>query len=115
MLKRELRLPMTLTKTFLYWLLHNSNSGKTMGNIRNHVDVRICTQSKQIERLATKPKFKRSSIFAENLSVVHMAEPVLQWNTTGTLSGKSRIDGLVHVRVHISSNLASALKETEAI
>ena len=46
--------------------------GKTIENIRNRVDSRIKTDGKPAEKLAAKPNYERTTIFNEDLIVVHM-------------------------------------------
>ena len=53
-------------------LMNNSVLGKTMENIRNHVDVRLVNDRKKELKLAAKPDFKHFTIFDENLIAVHM-------------------------------------------
>lgn len=54
--------------------MNNSVFGKTMENIRNRVDIRLCTQGKQIEKLIVKPNFRHRTISTENFVAVHMAK-----------------------------------------
>ncbi|XP_067126115.1 uncharacterized protein [Centruroides vittatus] len=53
-------------------LMNNSVFGKTMENIRNRVDIRLCCKAKQVEKLIAKPNFKHRTIFTENLCAIHM-------------------------------------------
>jgi len=53
-------------------LMNNSVFGKTMENIRNHVDVRLRTSEKSAEKLVSKPNYERTTIFSEDLIAVHM-------------------------------------------
>lgn len=46
----------------LYKLMDNSVFGKTMENIRNRVDIRLCTDGKQVDKLVAKPHFKDRTI-----------------------------------------------------
>ena len=53
-------------------LMNNSVFGKTMENIRNRNDVRLQTEKKFAEKLASKPNYGRVTIFSEHLIAVHM-------------------------------------------
>ncbi|KAL4127560.1 hypothetical protein QTP88_011727 [Uroleucon formosanum] len=53
-------------------LMNNSVYGRTMMNVRKHVDIRLCSNGSAVEKLITKPNFDRRTIFTENLAAVHM-------------------------------------------
>ncbi|KAL4085217.1 hypothetical protein QTP88_027076 [Uroleucon formosanum] len=53
-------------------LMNNSVYGRTMMNVRNHVDIRLCSNTSKVEKLIGKPNFDRRTIFTENLAAVHM-------------------------------------------
>ncbi|XP_067131325.1 uncharacterized protein [Centruroides vittatus] len=53
-------------------LMNNSVFGKTMENIRNRVNIKLCCEAKKVEKLIAKPNFKHRTIFAENLCAIHM-------------------------------------------
>ncbi|KAL4108153.1 hypothetical protein QTP88_018399 [Uroleucon formosanum] len=53
-------------------LMNNSVYGRTMMNVRNHVDIRLCSNASKVEKLIAKPNFDRRTIFTENLAAVHM-------------------------------------------
>ena len=61
-------------------LMNNSVFGKTMGNIRNRVDVHLRTSEKSAEKLAAKPNYERTTIFSEDLVAVHMRKTELVFN-----------------------------------
>ena len=44
-------------------LMNNSVFGKTMGNIRNHVDIRLVNDKAKAKKLADKPNFQHCTIF----------------------------------------------------
>ena len=53
-------------------LMNNSVFGKAMENIGNRVNIRLKTDGKSAEKLATKPNYERTTIFNEDLIAVHM-------------------------------------------
>ncbi|KAE9521648.1 hypothetical protein AGLY_017944 [Aphis glycines] len=53
-------------------LMNNSVYGRTMMNVRNHVDIRLCSNEAKLEKLIVKPNFDRRTIFTENLVAIHM-------------------------------------------
>ena len=56
----------------LFKLMLNSFYGKTMENIRKHVNVELVTNKKRMERLVNKPSFKSFRIFHEDLVAVNL-------------------------------------------
>ena len=60
--------------------MNNSVFGKTMGNIRKRVDVRLVTDEKKLLKLAGKPTFVSSKLFNENLVAVHKIKETLTLN-----------------------------------
>ena len=58
-------------------LLNNSVFGKTMENIRKHVDVRLVTDQKKLSKLVSKPTFVNSKIFNEDLMAVQKIKETL--------------------------------------
>ena len=61
-------------------LMNNSVFGKTMGNIRKRVDVRLVTDEKKLLKLTSKPTYVSSKIFNENLVAVHKIKETLTLN-----------------------------------
>ena len=60
--------------------MNNSVFGKTMENIRNHVDIKLCSNEKKLEKLITKPNFEGRTIFAENLVAIHMKKTKIMFD-----------------------------------
>lgn len=63
-----------------YKLMVNSVFGKTMENIRNRVNIKLCSNVKQVENMIAKPNFERATIFTENLAAIHMKRTKLCFN-----------------------------------
>ncbi|XP_054712885.1 uncharacterized protein LOC129222404 [Uloborus diversus] len=63
-----------------YKLMNNSVFGKTMENIRKRVDIKLCCNAKKAEKLISKPNFKDRTIFAENLTAIHMNKTKVYFN-----------------------------------
>ena len=53
-------------------LMNNSVFGKTMENIRKHVNIKLVNNKNQAKKLAAKPNFERCTIFDENLITIHI-------------------------------------------
>ena len=46
--------------------------GKTMGNVRNRIDMKLISNEKQANKLLAKPNYESRTIFDDNLVAVHM-------------------------------------------
>ncbi|KYN19390.1 Zinc finger MYM-type protein 1 [Trachymyrmex cornetzi] len=69
----------------LYKLMNNAVFGKTMENVRNHVDVKLITKWNGrygAEALIAKPNFHSRSVFAENLIAVELRKLEVKFNKT---------------------------------
>ncbi|KAG5316943.1 MOS1T transposase, partial [Pseudoatta argentina] len=67
----------------LYKLMNNAVFGKTMENVRDHVDVRLVTRWDRrygAEALIAKPNFHSRSIFSENLIAVKLRKLEVKLN-----------------------------------
>ena len=57
--------------------MNNSVFGKTMGNLRKGVDVKLVTDEKKLMKLTSKPSFVTSKIFNEKLVADHKIKETL--------------------------------------
>ena len=48
-------------------LMNNSVFGKTMENIRNRVDIKLCSDEEKVEKLIAKPTFESVTIFTKKV------------------------------------------------
>ncbi|KYN29064.1 hypothetical protein ALC57_01510 [Trachymyrmex cornetzi] len=67
----------------LYKLMNNAVFGKTMENVRNHVDVKLVTKwdgRYGAEAMIAKPNFHSRSVFAENLIAVELCRLEAKFN-----------------------------------
>ena len=55
-------------------LMNNSVFGKTMENMRKHMDVKLVPDGRKFTKLTSKPNFKSFKIFSNDLVAVHMAK-----------------------------------------
>ncbi|XP_011698920.1 PREDICTED: uncharacterized protein LOC105456518, partial [Wasmannia auropunctata] len=63
--------------------MNNAVFGKTMENVRNHVDVRLLTKWEgrfDAEAMIAKPNFHSRSVFSENLVAVEMRKLEVKFN-----------------------------------
>lgn len=67
----------------LYKLMNNAVFGKTMENLRNHVDVKLRTKWRGrygIEQYIAKPNFHSRSIFSENFVAIQLNKLHIKYN-----------------------------------
>lgn len=63
-----------------YKLMNNAVFGKTMENIRNRVDIKLCSDGNRVEKLIAKPNFKGRTIFTQDLAAVHFTKTAITLN-----------------------------------
>jgi len=63
-----------------YKLANNSVFGKTMENVRNHIDVRLLTTDEQAMKLSRKPIVRNWRIMSEDLLAMEMAKYQIKFN-----------------------------------
>ncbi|XP_065211441.1 uncharacterized protein LOC135839374 [Planococcus citri] len=61
-------------------LMNNSVFGRTMMNVRNHVDIKLISEGKKYTKYVSKPNFVKSTFFAEDLAAVHMKKTHINFN-----------------------------------
>ena len=59
-------------------LMNNAVFGKTMENIRKHMDVKLMPDGRKFNRLTSKPNFKSFNIFSNDLVAVNMTKTEIQ-------------------------------------
>ncbi|XP_026824313.1 uncharacterized protein LOC113561693 [Ooceraea biroi] len=67
----------------LYKLMNNAVFGKTMENVRNHVDVKLLAKWNgryDAEAMIAKPNFHSRSVFSENLVAIEMRKLEVKFN-----------------------------------
>ena len=52
--------------------MNNAYYGKTIENVRNHIDIKLATNQKEAKKWINKPNFKRDLIYHANVSLSHM-------------------------------------------
>ena len=60
--------------------MNNFVFGKTMENIRKHVNIKLVNNKKQAKKLSAKPNFERCKIFDENLIAIHMKKTCIVYD-----------------------------------
>ena len=61
-------------------LMNNSVFGKTMENVRNRVDIKLCSKKEKALKMFSKTNFDRRVIFSENLIAIHMYRKKIMLN-----------------------------------
>ena len=61
-------------------LMNNSVFGKTMENIRNRVNIELVNDRNRAKKLTSKPNFKHSNIFCEELIAIQMNKTSLTFD-----------------------------------
>jgi hypothetical protein len=64
----------------LYKLLNNAVFGKTMENVRGHVDIQLVSNERTLEKQVCKPSFQRQVQISKNLVSVHLAKNKVKLN-----------------------------------
>ena len=53
-------------------LMNNAVYGKTLKNVRNHVDIKLVTRKKEAKKWICKPNFSRFTIYNKHFAAIHM-------------------------------------------
>ena len=61
-------------------LMNNSVFGKTVENVRKHLDVKLVSNTWWFKKLSSKPNFKSFKIFTEGLTAVHLSKEQILLN-----------------------------------
>ena len=61
-------------------LMNNTIFGKTMGNIRNHRDIKIVTTNKQRNKLASEPNYHTTKYISKNLLIMEVKKTEVKMN-----------------------------------
>ena len=64
----------------LFKLMNNSVFGKTMENIRKHMDIKLVTADKKRSKLVSEPNYYTINLISENLSITEMKKTKVKMN-----------------------------------
>ena len=64
----------------LYKLMNNAVHGKTMGNLRNKIDVKLVSNGKDYLKCTSKPSYMSHKIFENNLVAIRKSKDSLKLN-----------------------------------
>jgi hypothetical protein len=64
----------------LYKLMNNAVFGKTMENVRGHVDIKLYTDEKLVLKQIAKPQFLQSKIYSEDLIAIKQEKKCVKLN-----------------------------------
>jgi hypothetical protein len=65
--------------------MNNSVFGKCLENIRNRVDIKLCSKEKKMGKLIVKSSFENKPIFTETLAATHIKKIKIIFNKTSYL------------------------------
>ena len=60
--------------------MNNSVFGRTMMNVRKHVDIKLISEGNKYTKYVSKPNFEKSTFFDKNLAAVHMKRTMIKFN-----------------------------------
>ena len=64
----------------LFKLMNNSVFGKTMENIRKHMDIKLLTTDKKRSKLVSEPNYHTINLISEDLSIIEMKRSKVKMN-----------------------------------
>ena len=69
-----------LRKQDFFKLMNNSVLGKTMENVRKHIDIKLVTTNKRRSQLVSEPNYHTTKWFSQNLSAIEMKKTKVKMN-----------------------------------
>ena len=72
-------------------LMNNSVFGKTIGNVRNHRDIKLVTSYKRRKRLVSEPNYHSQKFFSDNLMAIEVKKTRVKM-TKSLYLGMSMLD-----------------------
>ena len=60
--------------------MNNSVFGKTMKNVRNHIDIKLITSEKRRKRLVSEPNYHSCKKFSDHLMAIEMKKTRVKMN-----------------------------------
>ena len=67
-------------KNDFFKLMNNSVFEKTMGNVRNHRDIKIVANDRQRNKLISEPNYHTTKNISENLLIIEMKKTEIKMN-----------------------------------
>ena len=64
----------------LFKLMNNSVSGKTIGNVRKHRDIKLVTENEKRNQFVSEPRYHLTKGFLENLLAIEMKKTKVKMN-----------------------------------
>ena len=61
-------------------LMNNAVFGKTMENVRKHIDIKLVTSNKRRNQLVSEPNYQTTKYFSENLMAIEMKKTRVNMN-----------------------------------
>lgn len=53
-------------------LMNNSVFDKSMENVRNRIDIKLCSNEKKLEKLISRPNFESRTTLTATVAAIHM-------------------------------------------
>ena len=67
-------------KKVFFKLMNNAVFGKTMKNLRKHIDIKLVTTDMRRNRLVSEPNYHTTKWFSENLLAIEMKKTKVKMN-----------------------------------
>ena len=65
---------------YFFKLMNNSAFGKTMENVRKHIDIKLVATEERSNKLVSEPNYHRTKHFSENLLAIEMKKTKVKMN-----------------------------------